>query len=122
MSESLPYSGVANVAVSRCAVVTHACRDSPLRSSPIVLMDVATIVWSSAAMNMPSIRPPRIVRISRCVGAWNVEVGASGASVLCLVIGPSRDGAGTPLGWGARQQAEGYDSHELVAQDNHPAS
>lgn len=67
MSESLPYSGVEIVEVIRYAVVTQACRERPLRSSPIV--------WSRAARNMPIIRPSRIVRICR----WLMvkEAGAS---------------------------------------------
>ena len=44
MSDSFPYSGVVIVDVTRNAVVTHACTDSPLRSSPIVRMAVETIV------------------------------------------------------------------------------
>src|SRR3954463_14015440 len=103
MSESLPYSGVEIVAGSRYAVVTQACRDSPLRSSPMVLMDVATMVWSSAAMNMPSMRPPRIVRISRWVGGTKVDgravPGDSVAVVLCWDIGPSRQTGGASCGW-----------------------
>src|SRR3954454_5885055 len=99
MSESLPYSGVEMVAVSRYAVVTHACRESPLRSSPMVRMDVATMVWSRAAMNMPSISPPRIVRISRCVGGRKAagldERGASVEVVLCWDIGALSGGRGS---------------------------
>src|SRR6478735_899901 len=113
MSESLPYSGVEIVAVSRYAVVTQACRESPLRSSPMVRMDVATMVWSSAARNMPSIRPPRIVRISRWVGGTNVEafVWAGGSVVLCWDIGPSRQTGGRVrrLHWRTTLR-EGYDT------------
>src|SRR5665648_333660 len=76
MSESLPYSGVVIVDVIRYAVVTQACRDSPCRSSPMVRIAVATMVWSRAARNMPIISPPRIVRIWRCVME---KVGAAGA-------------------------------------------
>ena len=49
----------------RYAVVTQACTDRPCRSSAMVRIEVATIVWSSAARNMPAIRPDRIVRICR---------------------------------------------------------
>src|SRR3954447_18514468 len=99
MSQSLPYRGVEMVAVSRYAVVTHACRESPLRSSPMVRMDVATMVWSSAAMNMPSMSPPRIVRISRWVGgtkaAEPAEPVGSVEVVLCWDIGTLSGGRGT---------------------------
>src|SRR4051794_4542217 len=46
-SLSLPYSGVEIVDVMRYAVVAHAWIDSPLRSSAMVRIAVATIVWSS---------------------------------------------------------------------------
>jgi hypothetical protein len=66
MSDSLPYSGVEIVEVMRNAVVAHACSENPLRSSAMVRIAVATTVWSSAARNMPSIRPTRMVTICRC--------------------------------------------------------
>jgi hypothetical protein len=44
MSESLPYSGVEIVEVIRKAVVAHACRSKPWRSSAIVRVAVAMIV------------------------------------------------------------------------------
>ena len=53
-------------------MVTHACADRPCRSLPMVLIAVETIVWSSAARNMPSISPDRIVRICRWVNAPSV--------------------------------------------------
>ena len=65
MSDSLPNSGVAIVEVIRNAVVTQACADRPFKSLPMVLMAVATIVWSSDARNMPSISPDKMVRICR---------------------------------------------------------
>ncbi len=61
MSPSLPYSGVLIVAVMRYAVVAQACWLRPLRSSAIVRIEVATIVWSSAAKNMPNIKPDKMV-------------------------------------------------------------
>src|SRR5262245_11851478 len=64
------------VAVIRYAVVTHACPARSLRSSAMTRMALATMVWSSAARNIPIIRPMRIVMISRC------ESAASGASGL----------------------------------------
>src|SRR3954464_7573197 len=65
MSESFPYSGVLIVAVIRYAVVTHAWTLRPCRSSPMVRIADATIVWSSAARNMPSISPDSTSRIWR---------------------------------------------------------
>ncbi len=67
MSDSLPYSGVEIVEVMRNAVVAHACSEKPLRSSAIVRMAVETTVWSSAARNIPIIRPMRIITICRWV-------------------------------------------------------
>ena len=68
------YRGVQNVAVSRYAVVTHARSDRPCRSSPMVRMDVAPIVWSSAARNMPIIRPPAPMPwIARKAASWYIE-------------------------------------------------
>src|SRR5690242_12141685 len=64
------------VDVIRYAVVTHACELSPCRSSAIVRIEVLTMVWSSAARNIPSIRPLRIVMIWRCV---SLPAGADGA-------------------------------------------
>src|SRR6478735_9390185 len=70
--------GVVIVEVIRYAVVTHACTDSPFRSSAMVRIDVLTIVWSRAPRNMPIIRPTRIVRIWACVYS-PVSLGAGGA-------------------------------------------
>ena len=58
-------------------MVTQAWTDSPCRSSPIVRIAVETIVWSSAARNMPSISPDRIVRICR----WRQLARPTSASV-----------------------------------------
>src|SRR3954453_21522755 len=90
MSESLPYSGVEIVAVIRYAVVTHAWTLRPCRSSPIVRIAEVTIVWSSAARNMPSIRPPSTCTIWR----WLNCDDAGGARVVLLILTPSS----TPLG------------------------
>ena len=60
MSLSLPYRGVVMVAVIRYAVVAQAWSDSPCRSSAMDRIDVATMVWSSAARNMPAMRPPKM--------------------------------------------------------------
>ena len=52
------------VLVMRYAVVTHAWPARSLRSSAMTRMALATIVWSSAARNIPIISPTRIVTIS----------------------------------------------------------
>src|SRR5665647_3424261 len=86
MSESLPYSGVAIVDVIRYAVVTQACSESPCRSSPMVRIAVATMVWSRAARNMPIISPPRIVRIWRWV-MLNVSAAEAGMAGPLVAVG-----------------------------------
>src|SRR4051812_44029958 len=67
------------VAVIRYAVVTQACTDSPCRSSPMVRMAEATIVWSRAARNIPSISPASTSTI--CLWPSCAE-GAAGDGVL----------------------------------------
>src|SRR6478736_9444673 len=52
------------VAVMRYAVVTQAWPARSLRSSAMTRMALATIVWSSAARNIPIMSPTRMVRIS----------------------------------------------------------
>lgn len=59
-SPSLPHSGVEAVAASRYAVTTHDRWLSPPRSLTIVGSAVDTIVWSSAASSMASMRAPRM--------------------------------------------------------------
>ena len=78
------------VLVIRYAVVTQACAESPLSLSAMVRIEVATIVWSSAARNIPSMSPVRIVTIWLCVRfapAYSVVV-RSGApsSWTCVVM------------------------------------
>src|SRR6478609_4050531 len=106
MSESLPYRGVTIVAVIRYAVVAQACSSSPLRSSAMVRMAVATMVWSRAARNMPIIRPTRMVTICLWVMSW-----ARGAVAVMSVL---RAGGGE--GWGHAQVAAGP-PHGLLAGD-----
>jgi hypothetical protein len=59
-SPSLPYSGVDTVCASRYAVTTQDRWLSPPSSPTIVGSAVATIVWSSAARNMPSSRAAKM--------------------------------------------------------------
>src|SRR6476469_7479098 len=94
MSESLPYSGVTIVAVMRYAVVAHACSSRPLRSSAMVRIADATIVWSRAARNMPIIRPTRIVRICRWVSGPSVAAGAVAAMSVLRGVGGGFSGGG----------------------------
>ena len=101
------------VEVIRYAVVTQACRSGPCRSSAIVRIAVATIVWSSAARNMPSIRPMRIVRI--CLVREATVVAARAAAtvrrrwqlITCSLSGEADEvGAGSgPVGAAARRSA-----------------
>src|SRR5580692_3610811 len=66
MSPSLPHNGVDTVEASRYAVITHDRCDNPCRSPAIVGSAVATIVWSSAASNIPSSNAPMITSTRRC--------------------------------------------------------
>jgi hypothetical protein len=58
----------------------------PWRSSAIVRIDVATMVWSSAARNMPSINPERMVRICRCESAALGSRSRRGPGTAALVM------------------------------------
>src|SRR5690349_5576966 len=79
----------------RYAVVAQACSSSPLRSSAMVRIAVATMVWSRAARNMPIISPTRIVTIWRWVRGPSGRAGAAAAmSVLRGVRVVGRAGGG----------------------------
>ena len=56
-SDSIPYRGTETVEASRYAVTTHDMCSNPWRSVTMRGSAVATIVWSSAARNMPSMTP-----------------------------------------------------------------
>src|ERR1700733_4368826 len=84
MSDSLPNSGVAIVVVIRNAVVTQACAVRSCRSLPIVLIAVDTMLESSAARNMPSMSPDRIVRIWRCDSAPS-DAGLAGRVAIAVM-------------------------------------
>ena len=77
-SPSLPHNGVDTVVASRYAVITQAMCDPPLRSPTIVGSAVDTMVWSSAASSMPSIRAPMIRKIRRWLSPVIALPGASG--------------------------------------------
>ena len=101
MSDSFPYNGVVIVDVIRNAVVTQAWADSPCRSSPMVRIAVETIIWSSAARNMPSIRPVRIVMICRCDSSPLLRV----VVVLSAVADISRSLPSNPAAYGPSPRA-----------------
>src|SRR3954451_12421562 len=96
----------------RYAVVAHAWMLRPWRSSAIVRIAVETIVWSSAARNIPDMRAMRMTTIWR----WVKDDGAScptapallPAGVAVVMRSPDqRDGgrgAGRALRW-AREPA-----------------
>src|SRR5882757_9268444 len=72
----------------RNAVVAQTCRENPCRSSEIVRIAVETIVWSSAARNIASIRPVSIVTICLWLRAPLLVV-VPASTVDDVVIGPS---------------------------------
>jgi hypothetical protein len=109
MSDSFPNSGAAIVEVIRNAVVTQACAARPCRSLPMVLIAVATIVWSSDARNMPSISPDKMVRICRWLSSPPDEAAGTPAGRVVVVVmsqafrclrlgGAARGPAGDPGG------------------------
>ncbi len=57
-SESLPYRGVVTALASRYAVTTQESSFSALKSLAIFGSAVETMVWSSAARSMVSMRAP----------------------------------------------------------------
>src|ERR1700712_3692040 len=96
--------------------------ERPCRSSAMVRIDVPTMDWSSAARNMPSSSPERIVRIWACVyspesspGLWLVSsfpplvraVVAVIRTCLCGVAVQGVPGELYPAG-GSPRQPEAY--------------
>src|SRR3984957_18788712 len=77
-SPSFPHNGVDTVEARRYAVTTHARCDPPWRSPTMVGSAVETMVWSSAASNMPSRRAPRMNHRRRLV----ISSTAGGASIV----------------------------------------
>src|ERR687883_442174 len=88
----------------RYAVVTQACRLSPLRSSAMVRIEVATIVWSRAARNIPDMRPARMMTIWRWVkddgASFTTAAGGPPAGVAVVMRSPGREYGGR----GARRE------------------
>src|SRR6478609_2570789 len=78
------------VLVIRYAVVTQAWPARSLRSSAMTRRALATIVWSSAARNIPIMRPTRIVRISLWESTGRGSgPGPAGASAVASTRGGS---------------------------------
>src|SRR6478735_5823335 len=93
------------VEVMRYAVVAQACWSRPLRSSAIVRIAVATIVWSRAARNIPIIRPIRIVTICRWVRGPSGRAGAVAAMSVLRGAGVAGVGDRGGMGCAAAQEA-----------------
>src|SRR3979411_367513 len=78
MSLSVPNTGATAVDASRYAAITHDRMETSWNCRPMVGSAVATMVWSSAARNIVSIRLIRMVRTSLGVsGAFGAIGGAS---------------------------------------------
>src|SRR4051812_35968545 len=81
MSLSVPNTGATAVEARRYAVITHDRLETSWNCRPIVGSAVATIVWSSAARNIVSIRLINIVRTSLAVSG---TLGAVGALLIAM--------------------------------------
>ena len=87
MSLSVPNTGATAVEAKRYAVITQDRLETSWNWRPMVGSAVATMVWSSAARNMVSIRLIRMVRTSLCVsGARGAIGGASETSMTSVVM------------------------------------
>src|SRR5712675_2230096 len=87
MSLSVPNTGATAVEASRYAVITQDRLVTSWNWRPMVGSAVATMVWSSAARNMVSIRLIRMVWTSRGVsGARGTIGGASLTSMTSVVM------------------------------------
>src|ERR1700742_630577 len=87
MSLSVPNPGATAVEASRYAVITQDRLVTSWNWRPMVGSAVATMVWSSAARNMVSIRLSRMVWTARGVsGARGAIGGASLRSMTSLVM------------------------------------
>ena len=89
MSPSLPYSGVETVAASRYDVTTHERWLRPPRSPTIVGSAVETIVWSSAARNIPSISATNTVVSARPVSRPSVGASAGPRDAGVALVSPT---------------------------------
>src|ERR1700704_975271 len=87
MSLSVPNTGATAVEANRYAVITQDRLETSWNWRPMVGSAVATMVWSSAARNMVSIRLSRMVWTSRGVsGARGAIGGASARSMTSAVM------------------------------------
>src|SRR5437660_12723729 len=90
MSLSGPNTGATAVAAKRYAVITQDRLVTSWNWRPMVGSAVATMVWSSAAKNIVSIRLTRMVRTSSGVsGAGGAIDGASLTSMTWLAMSGS---------------------------------
>src|SRR5229473_601425 len=82
MSLSVPNTGATAVEASRYAVITQDRLETSWNWRPMVGSAVATMVWSSAARNIVTIRLIRMVRTSLGVsGGFGAIEGASASSI-----------------------------------------
>src|ERR1700686_1630292 len=106
MSLSVPNTGATAVEAKRYAVITHDRLETSWNCRPMVGSAVATMVWSSAARNIVSIRLIRMVRTSLGVSGARGAIG--GASLMRMIsVGISdrsrsvaSDNACWSAGWG----------------------
>src|ERR1043166_6796535 len=83
MSLSVPNTGATAVDASRYTVITQDSEETSWNWRPMVGSAVATMVWSSAARNMVSIRLTRMVRTSS--GASDARGAIGGASLTSMI-------------------------------------
>src|SRR3954453_2784168 len=98
MSLNVPNTGATAVDANRYAVITQDSEETSWNWRPMVGSAVATMVWSSAARNMVSIRLSRIVRTSSGLSAVRGAIG--GASLTSMIS----------VGMGARSRAAASDN------------
>src|ERR1700674_1709687 len=82
MSLSVPNTGATAVDANRYAVITHDRLETSWNCRPMVGSAVATMVWSSAARNIVSIRLIRMVLTSPGVSAARGAI--DGASLISM--------------------------------------
>ena len=85
MSLSVPNTGATAVEASRYAVITQDRLETSWNWRPMVGSAVATMVWSSAARNMVSIRLIRMVRTSLGVSGARGAIGGASARSMTSV-------------------------------------
>src|SRR5882757_7831082 len=93
MSLSVPNTGATAVEARRYAVITQDRLETSWNWRPMVGSAVATMVWSSAARNMVSIRLIRMVWTSRGVSAGGGAIGGASLSSMTSVVMRARSRA-----------------------------